>query len=619
MEDPWMSQRTVDSPVPVKIDLASEPQQAQVGRSLHETTKPSSLWDIDSDRNDHEAWSGWTGATTGRDAIDSSSSPRSSSVQKPWTPLASPGPWKLVGEAHVENVNTSADSAISLGEVGPCEASRGDSQIPEAKWEHYDLCVDSKEQYNSASVDLPFTVNNSPAPASRHPSKVRELVDMYDVLARSTYRHPAFDTISEENIGEENIGEGNIGEGNIGEGNIGEENIGEKACAQKLSAGLEGEHLADDDVLKGPLKVYKTHISGLPPEQDLGLVDDRACLDERSTNSHEQAPRSCRLTEISRAHSASDEARTSKDLPERCSEDSTLQQIPSNMAQPPFTIDLAGLNDLFPDVATSASAPEQFPATLVTDSFSNIAERKTWYRISRMGSMRRHNTGDHDGYVSVSWHDAQTRKDTLKVVRRWLETGSPGGHSVAGLRTGHAGASMFNWDSDAAPIKIGELLASTHPARPSFASVRESISSQMDSASTGGSTAETRPSLPVASTPIRPERELKPPIQIEALDNMEPVNVANLAKDEWLTVNPSRQSVQTPSTESRSEAMSTGTSPILSVGSIVLATSPMEKHHAEPRGFHTDLGSSIATPSTTANAAIRRLLSELPDLSYMLK
>lgn len=593
-----MSQWPVDSPVPVRIDLASEPQQAQVGRSLHETTKPSSPWDIDGDRNDHEAWSDWTGATTGRDAIDSSSSPRSSSVQKLWTPLASPDPWKLVGEAHVENVNTSADSAISLGEAGPCEASRGDSQIPEAKWEHYDLCVDSKEQYNSASVDLPFTVDNSPAPASRHPSKVRDLVDMYDVLARSTYRHPAFDTISEENIGE-------------------------KACAQKLSAGLEGEHLADDDVLKGdvfrPLKVYETHISGLPPEQELGLVDDRACLDERSTNSHEEAPRFCRLTEISRPYSASDGARIFQDLLECCSEDSTLQRIPSNMAQIPFTVDLAGLNDMFPDVATSASAPEQFPATLVTDSFSNIAERKTWYRISRMGSMRRHNTGNHDGYVSVSWHDAQTRKDALKVVRRWLETGSPGGHSVPGLRTGHAGASMFNWDSDAAPVKIGELLASTHPARPPFTSVRESISSQMDSASPGGSTAETRPSLPVASTPIQPERELKPPFQSEALDNVAPVNVANLAKDEWLTMNPSRQSVQTPSTESRSEAMSTGTSPILSVGSIVLATSPIEKQHAEPRGFHTDLGSSIATPSTTANAAIRRLLSELPDLSYMLK
>ncbi|KAG5953864.1 hypothetical protein E4U53_001312 [Claviceps sorghi] len=127
----------------------------------------------------------------------------------------------------------------------------------------------------------------------------------------------------------------------------------------------------------------------------------------------------------------------------------------------PYPIDLCNLDDLFPE--TQASFPRPIsPARLadtIDDGFTSVAQRKAWYRVSRAGSMRKHNAGADDDYVRVSWHTSDVRTRVLTTIRRWLEEDSHGSRRP-GRRPGqHAGAAMFNWDPDAPGVHIGELLS----------------------------------------------------------------------------------------------------------------------------------------------------------------
>ncbi|KAG5926933.1 hypothetical protein E4U42_002809 [Claviceps africana] len=138
----------------------------------------------------------------------------------------------------------------------------------------------------------------------------------------------------------------------------------------------------------------------------------------------------------------------------------------------PYPIDLCNLDDLFPGTQASLStaiAPARLPDTVIDDSFTSVAQRKAWYRVSRPGSLRKHNSGDDDGYVRVSWHTSHVRKHVLAIIRRWLEEDSLGSRRL-GWRPGHhAGATMFNWDSDGPGVQIGELLSRKHGARAGHA------------------------------------------------------------------------------------------------------------------------------------------------------
>lgn len=129
-------------------------------------------------------------------------------------------------------------------------------------------------------------------------------------------------------------------------------------------------------------------------------------------------------------------------------------------ALPCYPIDLSHLEDLFPGTRPSSVQPESLPDTIVDDTFTSIAQRKAWYRISRFGSIRKHNHGgDGEAHVRVSWKDSHTRKAVLTTVRRWMEEDSLGGRVLLGRRLGHASASMFNWDLKAPGVQIGELLS----------------------------------------------------------------------------------------------------------------------------------------------------------------
>lgn len=122
-----------------------------------------------------------------------------------------------------------------------------------------------------------------------------------------------------------------------------------------------------------------------------------------------------------------------------------------------FHIDMTNLDELFPTTPPITVDPEEVPDVIIKDSFTSISERKTWYRISRLGAMRMHELGDEENYVRVDWKRSAARQDTLKIVRRWMEEES-GGRPALGRKVGAVGGSVFNWNSSAPPVEIGELL-----------------------------------------------------------------------------------------------------------------------------------------------------------------
>ncbi|UNI18719.1 hypothetical protein JDV02_004972 [Purpureocillium takamizusanense] len=129
----------------------------------------------------------------------------------------------------------------------------------------------------------------------------------------------------------------------------------------------------------------------------------------------------------------------------------------------PFPIDLTQLDRLFPSTPSTSVDPEPVPDVIIDDTFASVSERKAWYHVSRFGSIRKYNGGgggdDDDGYVRVSWAGSHVRDKTLRIVRRWMEEDSIGGRVVLGRRLGAGGGgNLFNWDSEAPPVEIGELL-----------------------------------------------------------------------------------------------------------------------------------------------------------------
>ncbi|KAK7740961.1 hypothetical protein SLS53_005024 [Cytospora paraplurivora] len=101
-----------------------------------------------------------------------------------------------------------------------------------------------------------------------------------------------------------------------------------------------------------------------------------------------------------------------------------------------FNPDLESVDKLFDVAKLDAEQPATKDYSLdyvdgvIKDNFTSISERKTWWRISRNGTMRMHDSGDDDNYRRITWATSKTREDTNKIVRRWMEQGSyPGASS----------------------------------------------------------------------------------------------------------------------------------------------------------------------------------------------
>ncbi|GAB1314642.1 Glucan 1,4-alpha-glucosidase [Madurella fahalii] len=124
-----------------------------------------------------------------------------------------------------------------------------------------------------------------------------------------------------------------------------------------------------------------------------------------------------------------------------------------------FAVDLSAIGRLFETAAQEParrdpSADADVPDHIIRDSFTEISERKTWYRVSRLGSSRRHNAGDDDNYRQVTWPSSTVHDDTIKIVRRWMEEDSIAGRVALGGGVSKTQKNMFGWDSTVEPVAL---------------------------------------------------------------------------------------------------------------------------------------------------------------------
>ncbi|KAJ4301962.1 hypothetical protein N0V88_002090 [Collariella sp. IMI 366227] len=136
-----------------------------------------------------------------------------------------------------------------------------------------------------------------------------------------------------------------------------------------------------------------------------------------------------------------------------------------------FSADLDMIGKLFPALGGSPGRDididREVPDQVISDSFTEISERKTWYRVSRFGSSRRHNAGDDESYRRVVWPTSTVHQDTIKIVRRWMEEDSIAGRVALGGGISKTQKNMFGWDSSAEPVDLDTVFKKRSHSRTS--------------------------------------------------------------------------------------------------------------------------------------------------------
>jgi len=123
-----------------------------------------------------------------------------------------------------------------------------------------------------------------------------------------------------------------------------------------------------------------------------------------------------------------------------------------------FPVDRSCLAEIFSDMNDLEPENVFIPDVIPHDSFSSVEQRKTWYRISRYGAMKRHDMGDDENYVRTTWAQSQARAGTLRIVARWMEEDRISGRVVLG--GGSKGSSLFGWnDSSAGAVPLASAFA----------------------------------------------------------------------------------------------------------------------------------------------------------------
>ncbi|TVY34807.1 hypothetical protein LSUB1_G005665 [Lachnellula subtilissima] len=125
-----------------------------------------------------------------------------------------------------------------------------------------------------------------------------------------------------------------------------------------------------------------------------------------------------------------------------------------------YSPDASLLSQLYPNIEDELPSESCFIADRVPhDSFTSTEQRKTWYRISRYGPLRKHDMGDDENYTRINWKQSSVRAETLKIVARWIEEDRISGRVVLG--GGSKAGSMFGWnDQKATPASITAAFAS---------------------------------------------------------------------------------------------------------------------------------------------------------------
>ncbi|KAJ6784776.1 hypothetical protein PWT90_05736 [Aphanocladium album] len=346
--------------------------------------------------------------------------------------------------------------------VAPSAAAMGKTEettnVPEARMDEIKQTVDDEsfgqvgdniESAADKDKEQPSTAQDATATAAaraadelaeqQKASKVQELVDMYDGIAKKAVRPPPPDTIPREATA--------------------------KRSAEASREDVSLQELDAEEVMASGVEVVES-----PDDEDHSTAQVEVASPTKDDESSEEAPESDAEPDESRPDLAGvaqqpnlDEEATPHSLdeePHSLDEEQPPPDSPkSGNKPPPYPIDLSNLDALFPGSKASTTRPEPVPDVIIDNSYTTTSERKTWYRISRFGSSRKHDSGDEDNYKRVAWADSQVHDKTLRIVRRWMEQDSIAGRVVLGSRkAGPLGASMFNWDSSEPQIEISELL-----------------------------------------------------------------------------------------------------------------------------------------------------------------
>ncbi|TAQ83968.1 hypothetical protein B7494_g7698 [Chlorociboria aeruginascens] len=229
-----------------------------------------------------------------------------------------------------------------------------------------------------------------------------------------------------------------------------------------------------------------------------------------------------------------------------------LANIPKKDPGPlEFRIDTSLIDDLFSsgvdkDVHGPPAEKAFIPDRIINDSFSSLEQRKTWYRISRYGTMRKYNSGDDENYVRINWIRSQVRAETLKIVARWMEEDRISGRVVLGGSS--KGSSLFGWSDRKTPVDISAAFAAKEVKRNSICKTPGDVAEvpREPESPTSGSTNEIKlMPQPTAqfgwsmASPL-PQEKVQIPIQMKPAPerSSEPaVSIGN-------TQSPSRQSMQ---------------------------------------------------------------------------
>jgi hypothetical protein len=154
-----------------------------------------------------------------------------------------------------------------------------------------------------------------------------------------------------------------------------------------------------------------------------------------------------------------------KPITKRAKSGTPKDGIPISHGPVEFIPNISLLDKMYPELQDDPTPEKIFiPDVIPHDSFSSTEERKMWYRVSRYGPMRKHESGDDENYVRVNWVKSQVREETLKVVARWIEEDRISGRVVLG--GGSKAGSMFGWnDSKSTPASIAVAFAERNPRK----------------------------------------------------------------------------------------------------------------------------------------------------------
>ncbi|KAH7165891.1 hypothetical protein EDB81DRAFT_780621 [Dactylonectria macrodidyma] len=447
--------------------------------------------------------------------------------------LPSPDAWgqlAILETARVKKDEKNVDSAISLGE-GPATLRRNVSRDrylgptsmfndtsanketvedvwrklrPSPSTESFGTPVSAEEELRLGSPVQPpgpaIRVDTQ-AKTSRQPSlKVQELVDMYDGIAKRSNSVSPIDPSLRNMSGSFSPLEGQV----KGPAETEPEPLDLGPVAVPLGDVKRDLEVMESPLVEGPLPRedhMPRHISSpveealpiqdlLPPKDSLPaeeslpvavvlpVVEPVPIANSPPPESSIETPKAgqglVRREEQQEVQTQPPILQTTHETPEKRAH--ARPQPPST----PYAINLSNLDDLFPSVDTSFPPPEPVPDVIIDDTFASIDERKTWYRISRPGSIRKHKLGDDENYVRITWGTSTLRGEGIRIVRRWMEEDSIAGRVVLGRRAGGAASGkIFNWDSSAKQpeFSISELLSRNSHSRHASSNSRATVAS----------------------------------------------------------------------------------------------------------------------------------------------